>query len=803
MQELELNRNSSQFDGGIPLWKRELLQRKRLQSLAAKDMNATNNYSTDNSKAIYQRPVSDNIPSKNMRSVNSDCYGGDVSGGAQRPLESEHRQLSQRSAAKQVESVASLRANEVEFATSSRPGFLHMSTDVHNSCNSVSVESGVVGDSGTFRPGKPVNSVLRGENSSTMQQKSATRTTGNVRKTTNRPPGDGQEEFEYGPGIVSKLKNKYLSLTMRENRTRPTLRKFNSLEDLLDENAPTEPEERTSRGRSSAQPSNKREAMKRARSVDSLTAARRLGDLTLPSKSKSVLENVTQELANGSKENGVSNDTFASIAVQESLPPIKSYQMKPLNVNNNPSPKINESFLKKYENSKANSVPIKPVLKAKPVILALQKPDYVKNVPKKMSSPNLNKSNYISPFSKSVKPLHNNAPISPVSAPSLTDNTSIEKSRVIIENEKNSIKSSKDISNTFSPKPLVLVENKHRPKLDLNTPPKLISPSSVSPPELTVPPHAPRYPTARISPDTSTPPKLPSRNARPVTPQHAPKLVPSPVLTSTPKTLSNNYMQPSCTSTPNSSAVNTSRDISSKDSTLKLTIEKDLSNHISNEIVERQSKPPSFKESHSPIPYMHKPSSSEKSIPNMFKESSTSISSSVTDVGKDERDKSDKKVVDRFASISLNDSKSNLNSLSVKSATEKKEQNIKTSPKIIPSAKLKPVEKVDSTKSNPNLTKVTTFSSNGDEFTEVIEAVNYVNKMERKASKDRWHQEASNSLVFNFTSSNTADTPDYIENDGVDISKKLSQVCSYFFIIFRCIIYRNEIRIPFNYDHIN
>ncbi|CAG9818446.1 unnamed protein product [Phaedon cochleariae] len=46
------------------------------------------------------------------------------------------------------------------------------------------------------------------------------------------------EDLHYGPGIVKKLKNKYLSLALREAVTRPSilqLRKATSLENLLDE----------------------------------------------------------------------------------------------------------------------------------------------------------------------------------------------------------------------------------------------------------------------------------------------------------------------------------------------------------------------------------------------------------------------------------------------------------------------------------------------------------------------------------------------------------------------------------------
>lgn len=49
---------------------------------------------------------------------------------------------------------------------------------------------------------------------------------------------DSSEDLQYGPGIVKKLKNKYLSLALRENNSRPSImhmRKATSLENLLDD----------------------------------------------------------------------------------------------------------------------------------------------------------------------------------------------------------------------------------------------------------------------------------------------------------------------------------------------------------------------------------------------------------------------------------------------------------------------------------------------------------------------------------------------------------------------------------------
>lgn len=88
---------------------------------------------------------------------------------------------------------------------------------------------------------------------------------------------DSSEELQYGPGIVNKLKCKYLSLALRESRkARPTvlpLRRATSLDDLLDDNVESHKQNvkvndiklRTNRalGRGN-------ESLKRARSVETL-----------------------------------------------------------------------------------------------------------------------------------------------------------------------------------------------------------------------------------------------------------------------------------------------------------------------------------------------------------------------------------------------------------------------------------------------------------------------------------------------------------------------------------------------------
>lgn len=99
------------------------------------------------------------------------------------------------------------------------------------------------------------------------------------------PPADEDEELRYGPGIVKRLQSRYLSLALRDApRRRPSvLRRAASLEHMLDERPPPVPSARSNvhprppRPQSMAVPavlhglSQRRESVKRARSVDALS----------------------------------------------------------------------------------------------------------------------------------------------------------------------------------------------------------------------------------------------------------------------------------------------------------------------------------------------------------------------------------------------------------------------------------------------------------------------------------------------------------------------------------------------------
>ncbi|XP_057658907.1 uncharacterized protein LOC130895560 [Diorhabda carinulata] len=91
---------------------------------------------------------------------------------------------------------------------------------------------------------------------------------------------DSSEELHYGPGIVNKLKNKYLSLALRESNSRPSIlhmRKATSLENLLDDDDGGGDQDYKSRFNGIGNISNKyknnyrRNEMKRARSVETIS----------------------------------------------------------------------------------------------------------------------------------------------------------------------------------------------------------------------------------------------------------------------------------------------------------------------------------------------------------------------------------------------------------------------------------------------------------------------------------------------------------------------------------------------------
>lgn len=184
---------------------------------------------------------------------------------------------------------------------------------------------------------------------------------------------DSSEELQYGPGIVNRLKTKYLSMTVREHQNRgarpplSNLRRANSLENLLAaektesnnksiimscakkfESAKENVATKSNRpSRSEAKPVISRESMKRARSVESLL--RTFKDI------------VIEENTN-------------SCSSQEA---VKTSPVKAPNATEYPPPDVVKETLKIFEKCpgqtvviKAKSPPSKPVISTKPNILS-------------------------------------------------------------------------------------------------------------------------------------------------------------------------------------------------------------------------------------------------------------------------------------------------------------------------------------------------------------------------------------------------------------------------------------------------
>ncbi|KAL1455166.1 hypothetical protein WDU94_009278 [Cyamophila willieti] len=180
---------------------------------------------------------------------------------------------------------------------------------------------------------------------------------------------DSSEELQYGPGIVNRLKTKYLSMTVREYQNRgarpplSNLRRANSLENLLAAEktecntnnkgfiiscakkfeTATENITKSKRlSRSGAKPVISRESMKRARSVESLLR------------------------------------TFKDIVIEENnnsctTPETKVSSMKAPGTTELPPPDVVKETLKIFEKSpvvnKPKNNPIKPTTSSKPNIL--------------------------------------------------------------------------------------------------------------------------------------------------------------------------------------------------------------------------------------------------------------------------------------------------------------------------------------------------------------------------------------------------------------------------------------------------
>ncbi|KYN30601.1 hypothetical protein ALC56_15297 [Trachymyrmex septentrionalis] len=119
---------------------------------------------------------------------------------------------------------------------------------------------------------------------------------------------DSSEELQYGPGIVNKLKCKYLNLTLREtNKSRASVQRFRraaSLEDLLDRDDEESSHEKITTSRKYRNASRGNDSMKRARSVETLM---RYNSVTVDEATTARQVLVTRPVTNGVRQEPVND----------------------------------------------------------------------------------------------------------------------------------------------------------------------------------------------------------------------------------------------------------------------------------------------------------------------------------------------------------------------------------------------------------------------------------------------------------------------------------------------------------------
>lgn len=165
---------------------------------------------------------------------------------------------------------------------------------------------------------------------------------------------DSSEEFKYGPGIVNKLKSKYMSMTVREQRPRPPLRRSTSMDNIVEDKRPEKAPAAVVKLCSqpdviSVAATVKSETMKRARSMELLSEP-----------------HTTATIVNGNgygdndDDNGVNDEQHQHQQQQQ--------QQQPKQTNGElPPPDVVKTYKKIFETKTQNDV--KPPIKIKPAIL--------------------------------------------------------------------------------------------------------------------------------------------------------------------------------------------------------------------------------------------------------------------------------------------------------------------------------------------------------------------------------------------------------------------------------------------------
>nr|XP_022919943.1 uncharacterized protein DDB_G0284459 [Onthophagus taurus] len=313
---------------------------------------------------------------------------------------------------------------------------------------------------------------------------------------------DSSEELKYGPGIVSKLKNRYLSLTLRETmKTRPsilTMRKATSLEHILDDNEEDELSNNknknlnhqfsTSNGYSKQIPNRYKSAakkpdMKRARSVEyiSSNASSNIDNLMVDVKPKR--ESLHEDMLDANRKEEVdkkneindiktfSNNLNTKVNRPKRIQPIMAEKEKPpFDVVNQTKKMFERPELRTKAPLHTGEVAAKvatfkdiiqtkkPVVKQKPILPIPAKKEVEKmNTRKNKSTPNV-------PTLRSPEPKVNKTLSSPIqivkkpiieNLPSQIPDVSLVQNQQNNETRKSSLTDTPDLIVHSSPKPQI------------------------------------------------------------------------------------------------------------------------------------------------------------------------------------------------------------------------------------------------------------------------------------------------------------------------------------------------------------
>lgn len=227
---------------------------------------------------------------------------------------------------------------------------------------------------------------------------------------------DSSEELQYGPGIVSKLKSKYMSMTLRESQQRPSLsslRRATSLEDLLDGPDNNKSRTRFKKATPDAVPNrnlNRYRAINRGN--DSLKRARSVEALVRCNPQVVIVE---------SRLRGDDEPKKMSSPVQRPKRPSQPPDL--------PRVDLVKQTLRLFEKPKVSPKPSSPTLSRKPPVFkpVTVKTSVVKSPPKPSvpASPVRN----ASPEPRNVSPINGNGRVSPETQPRTISRSAIENIR--------------------------------------------------------------------------------------------------------------------------------------------------------------------------------------------------------------------------------------------------------------------------------------------------------------------------------------------------------------------------------------